>query len=399
MAIIVDSGFSRADRSSGDRKRHRELVEDSIKKNLINIVAEENIIGQSKDKIVKIPIKGIKEYQFVYGDNQGVGAGTGKEKKGQVIGKVVNGKPQVGKNQAGNMPGEDIYETEVLIEDIINYMFEDLKLPDMERKRLGTMETREHIKRLGYQRKGIYPRLAKRKSLIEKIKRQQNAKRNVDLEREDSQRIPFREEDLRYHRLKEELDKKSNAVIICIMDVSGSMDQSKKYLARSFYFLLYQFVRWKYENVEIAFITHTNQAKEVNEQEFFHHGENGGTIMSSGYIKALEIIEQRYNPEVWNIYVFHCSDGDNWSEDNSRAIQLVHELCAVSNLFGYSEVSPSHQWFTTICKEYADNVKAANFIIANITKKEDVWPALKKIMEKDQEITFEDNLSERGEGS
>ena len=119
------------------------------------------------------------------------------------------------------------------------------------------------------------------------------------------------------------------------------MGTVKKYLARSFYFLLYQFVRLKYQKVEIVFIAHHTEAKEVTEEEFFHKVESGGTYISSGYEKALEIIQARYHPSLWNIYAFHCSDGDNFYSDNDKALSLANELCEVCNLFGYGEIKPS----------------------------------------------------------
>ena len=118
-----------------------------------------------------------------------------------------------------------------------------------------------------------------------------------------------------------DMRKESNAVVLCIMDTSGSMDTMKKYLARSFFFLLYQFIRTKYRNVEIVFIAHHTEANEVTEEEFFHKGESGGTFISSGYQKALEIIQARYHPSLWNVYAFHCSDGDNFDSDNPAALR------------------------------------------------------------------------------
>ena len=110
------------------------------------------------------------------------------------------------------------------------------------------------------------------------------------------------------------------------MDTSGSMDTMKKYLARSFFFLLYQFIVSKYRNVEIVFIAHHTEAHEVTEEEFFHKGESGGTFISSGYQKALEIIAARYHPSLWNVYAFHCSDGDNFDSDNAAALRDAKEL-------------------------------------------------------------------------
>ncbi|HMM19769.1 MAG TPA: sporulation protein YhbH [Selenomonadales bacterium] len=382
MAIFKDNSASQSDRSAWDRKRHRQLVEDAIKKNLGDIVAEESIIGQSKDKKVKVPVKGIREYQFIYGKNAGgVASGKGGEERGQTIGRADGGGEQGQGRQAGSDPGEDIYETEITLEELIQYLFEDLQLPDMEKKKFSYLESERKCKRSGHQRKGIPPRLDKKQSVMEKIKREQAARRNAEPVGAAG-RVPFREDDLRYFRIREDVRKHSNAVVICIMDTSGSMDQTKKYLARSFYFLLYQFVRYKYENVEVVFIAHTTEAQEVSEQDFFHRGESGGTHISSGYAKALEVIEQRYSPAVWNIYSFHCSDGDNWSEDTPKAVALAKELCRAGNLFGYGEIT-TDAWGSSIRKTYSDAIQSANFVMATLRSKEDVWPAFKRILEKE----------------
>ncbi|TYQ16441.1 UNVERIFIED_CONTAM: hypothetical protein Cloal_2982 [Acetivibrio alkalicellulosi] len=399
MAIFRQFINSGKDRAAEDKRRHRQLVEESIKKNIGNIIAEESIIGQSKDKKIKIPIRGIKEYRFIYGNNgSSAGSGDGSEKRGDKIGEEKAGKGGPGDGQAGNNEGEDIYETEVTIEELIKYLFDDLNLPDIDKKKLAEVESIRSTKNLGYQRKGIPPRLAKKRSVVEKIKRKQGYLRNkndgeslqdnqsevFETEKSEDKRFPFMEDDLRYRRIREDHKKDFNAVVICIMDVSGSMDQTKKYMARSFYFLLYQFIKLKYSNVEVVFVAHTTVAKEVNEDEFFHKGESGGTYISSGYEKALEIIEQRYNPASWNIYAFHCSDGDNWSEDNKRAIEMADKLCEVCNLFGYGEIVPGYySSSSTIKAEYKKNVKRNNFSVITMTKKEDILQGLKKLLEKE----------------
>ncbi|WP_425059464.1 hypothetical protein SCACP_00130 [Sporomusa carbonis] len=392
MAIFKEGRTGQSDRSQYDRKRHRELVEDAIKRNLGDIIADESIIGQSKNKKIKIPIRGIKEYQFIYGKNNGgTASGSGKEYRGQVLGRT-NSQQDNGVGQPGSEPGEEIYETEITMDEIVNYMFEDIQLPDLERKKFALQDAEYKFKKSGYQRKGIPPRLAKKRTVIEKLKRQQGLIREKVCTEDQSgdghrvrERVPFREEDLRYFRVKEDIRRHSNAVVFCIMDVSGSMDQSKKYLARTFYFLLYQFLRWKYEQVEVVFIAHTTEAKEVNEREFFHHGESGGTMISSGYAKALEIIEQRYNPSVWNIYVFHCTDGDNWSEDNPKALEMAKELVSISNLVGYVEILANYGYGITIRRDLEQKMKDKNFIMVCMARKEDVWPAFKRVLEKETE--------------
>lgn len=357
----------------------------------MDIIAEESIIGQDKNKKIKIPIKGIKEYRFIYGKNQsGAGSGNGKEQRGDVIGSERVGKGSgSGAGQAGNQPGEDIYETEITVEELINYLFDDLNLPYLERKKFNEIESERNFKRLGYKRKGIPAHLAKKRSVIEKIKRKKAYMRGVkdndmDNEDEENKRFPFIEDDIRYIRMRPDVKRESNAVVMCIMDTSGSMDTSKKYLARSFYFLLYQFVKMKYINVEVVFISHSTVAREVNEDEFFHKGESGGTFISSGYNEALNIIEKRYNPSVWNVYAFHCSDGDNWAEDNERAIEAAKKLCEKCNLFGYVEITVgNYRPTSTIKSQLNSKVNYKNFSVISMSGKEDIIPALKKVLASD----------------
>jgi len=386
MAIFRDYNSGGRDRSAEDRRRHRQLVEDSIKKNIGNIIAEESIIGKSKDKIIKVPIRGLREYQFIYGQNgPQIVPGTGDEKRGDRYKGITGSKGQGKGDGAGTADGEDYYETEITLDDLVQYLFEDLELPYMERKKFSYIETDKTNKRWGIQRKGIPPRLSKKRSMQERIKRQKSMERSYrEMEKElDTDRFPFSEDDLRYHKIKEELRPQSNAVVICMMDNSGSMYQNKKYLARSFFFLLYQFVKYRYVNVELVFINHTTTAQEVNEDDFFHRGESGGTYISSAYAKALEIISERYSPEIWNIYAFHCSDGDNWRDDIPKAIARANELCSLCNLFGYGEISlivGSYYTSGSMLDEFKANIKADNFMAVSIDDKEDIWPAFKQLL-------------------
>ncbi|MBV7274446.1 sporulation protein YhbH [Clostridium thailandense] len=397
MAVFREFNPIGHDRASEDKRRHRELVEDSIKKNLVDILSEESIIGQTKNKKIKIPIKGLKEYQFIYGKNApGVGSGDGSEKRGDVIGTEKDGKGS-GSKGAGNEEGEDIYETEITIEEIMEYIFQDLNLPNLNKKKFSEILSEGSKKKCGYQKGGIPPRLAKKKTVVEKLKRKQGMKRALkegsekrgmneeivnqySLEGEELiGRFPFKEDDLRYYRVKPTKKREYSAVIMCIMDTSASMDQNKKYLARSFFFMLYQFVKAKYSNVEVVFIAHSTTAKVVTENEFFHKVESGGTYISSGYNKALELINEKFNPSIWNIYAFHVSDGDNWSEDNDRAVKAANALCDVSNLFGYAEIM-AYGYTSAIKKRYSNEVNRANFVSVAMKKKEDMWDALREML-------------------
>ena len=389
MAIFRDNTINPIDhdRSIEDRRRHRQLVEKSIKENLGDILSEESIIGENKNKKFKIPIKGIKEYQFVYGRNsKGVATGTGNEKRGDKLGTGKVGQGKNGKG-AGNIEGDEFYDTEITLEELLDYIVEDLDLPNLDRKKYSEIITESSGRRDGYQRYGIRPRLAKKKTVMSKIARKQGKKRALMEKNEElleDARFPFREEDLRYYRIKQKPKRESNAVMIFIMDVSGSMDSTKKYLARSFFFVLSKFLRRKYNNIAFEFVSHTTTAKRVNEHEFFHKAESGGTYISSGLDMALDIISKDYPKEMWNIYPVYASDGDNWTEDNDKAMEAVKKLCSISNMFGYAELLPS-TYSTTMYYRFKKEINEENFIPVVVKEKKDLWEALKIMLSKEME--------------
>lgn len=398
------SDGERSDRAAGDRARHRLKVREAIRENISDIIAEESIIGKDRERIIKVPIRGIREYRFVYGDNNpGVSQGDGETEAGQVVGKARD-RPGSGQDRAGDQAGADYYETDVTLEELIDIMFEDLELPDLERKALRQIEAHRTSKRKGYRSVGIRVRLDKRRTLRERFRRKLVAERRRDekaqleaqasdaeipeaegAETDEPQRFPFRQDDLVYRHVTTELREESNAVVMCLMDTSGSMDTMKKYLARSFFFLLYQFICTKYRNVEIVFIAHHTEAREVSEEEFFHKGESGGTFISSAYLKALEIVQERYHPSLWNIYAFHCSDGDNFDSDNPTALKAARELSDVSNLFGYGEIKPlGSRYYESSMLNIFRRLDADNFQTVLIERKEDIWPSFKAFLAKDR---------------
>lgn len=387
-----ESEALRSDRSAGDRKRHREKLRRSIRENIADVIAEESIIGRDRDRVIKVPIRGVKEYRFIYGDNAGgVGTGDGNTEPGQVVGSA-RGKGDKGQGPAGSDPGVDYYETEITLDELIEIMFEDLELPDLERKILKEAVAERVAKRQGYRKAGIRVHLDRRRTVRAKLRRKiasgvpltALAPEPTSDEPEDRVKFPFRKEDLTYKRLVLDEREESNAVVICIMDTSGSMDRLKKYLARSFFFLLYQFLCTKYKAVEIVFIAHHTQAKEVSEEEFFHKGESGGTLISSGYRKALDVIKERFHPEHWNVYAFHCSDGDNFESDNEEALKAARELCDICALFGYGEIKPmgSHYYESSMLERFR-RLDADNFQSVLIERREDIWPSFKAFLSRD----------------
>jgi uncharacterized protein len=408
------SDAERSDRSAGDRLRHRQKVRESIRENIADIIAEESIIGKDRDRVIKVPLRGIKEYRFVFGDNApGASQGDGDSRPGQVVGKKGE-RPGKGDEQAGDRPGVDYYETDVTLEELIEIMFEDLELPNLERRALREIQSDYSSRRKGYRKVGIRIRLDKRRTAKERVIRMLASEKRNDAESRalaDSagggtapgddellapstgaaalqhvkHRYPFHQNDLRYKHVEIDTKEESNAAVLCIMDTSGSMDTMKKYLARSFFFLLYQFISTRYRNVEIVFIAHHTEASEVTEEEFFHKGESGGTFISSGYAKALEIIAARYHPSLWNLYAFHCSDGDNFDSDNPAALKDAEQLAEICNLFGYGEIKPlGSRYYESSMLNVFRRIQAPNFHTVLIERKEDIWPSFKAFLAKDR---------------
>lgn len=370
-----------ADRSASDRRRHKQKIEKAIRDGIHHIVADESIIGQDGKKKFRIPVRGIKEYKFVYGannNNKQVGSAPGKDvKRGQKIGEDQQqggGKPQ----KASDQKGEEFYDVEITLEELADYLFAELQLPELQRRQLSNINS-EKLKRKGYRSEGILPRLDKKKSAIARIKRMKAA--GFDPEKaEEDETFSFHEDDLKYRHFKMTPKPCTNAVIFFIMDVSGSMTQDKKFLARSFFFLLYQFIRLKYDTVDVVFITHDTEAREVEEKEFFTEATSGGTIASTAVVLMSDIIEKRFHPSSWNIYAFQASDGDNFSSDNVKFIDEVQKLSHVSQLYGYCEIEPERYYnaeklYTTLQPLTGHKVKTVRVI-----EKADVWHAFRALM-------------------
>src|SRR5699024_8074307 len=209
-------------------------------------------------------------------------------------------------------------------EELEEVLFSEMELPRLQQKEQDEMEVKE-IRFNDVRKKGLMGNIDKKRTLLEALKR--NAiKGNSGFGR-------ISDEDLRFKTWEDVVIPHSNAVVLAMMDTSGSMGIFEKYIARSFFFWMIRFLRTKYDMVEIVFIAHHTEAKEVSEYHFFNKGESGGTICSSAYRKALEIIDKRYPPSRYNIYPFHFSDGDNLTSDNERCVKLVRELMSRSNLF------------------------------------------------------------------
>lgn len=357
-----------------DQARHNERVKEAIKGNLGEIVSQESIITSDGKKIVKVPIRSLDlpRFRFDRGRKNHAGQGQGNSKVGDVLGQEGQGDakgPGKGK-QAGDMPGIDYYEAEITVDELAALLFEDLGLPFLKPKGKALVES-EEVRFDQIRRNGVMSNLDKRRTIRE------NLIRNARAGRAGFGGIT--NDDLRFKTWERHIREESNAVVIAMRDVSGSMGEFEKYITRSFYFWMVRFLRTRYKQVQIVFITHHTEAKEVDEDTFFNLGESGGTKVSSAYQLAMEIAEERYPAAEWNTYPFHFSDGDNWGEvDNQRCLDLVKALLARSNAFGYGEIQEGGRRSPSTLMSAFGQIRDPHFIGVTITRKEDVYPALKQ---------------------
>ncbi len=353
-----------------DQARHNEKVKEAIKGNLPAIVGEEALIASDGNRIVKIPIRSLELPRFRFGrnDQNRVGQGEGDSKVGDVLGQEGKG-PGKGSG-AGNQPGIDYYEAELTVDELAALVFEDLALPFLKPKAHQEVES-ETVRFTDIRKKGAFGNLDKRRTLLE------NLRRNARAGQIEVARIA--DDDLRFKTWEPEITREQNAVVIAMRDVSGSMGEFEKYITRSFYLWMVRFLRTKYARVEIVFVTHHTEAKEVDEPTFFHLGESGGTKVSSAYQLALELAKRRYPADQWNVYPFHFSDGDNWGDgDNERCVALVRQLLDRCNAFGYGEIQRSPRGGDSTLLSALATIRDPRFIAVTISRKEDVHPALRR---------------------
>lgn len=370
--VVSKEDWSLHRKGHDDQKRHQEKVKEAIKNNLADLITEESIIMSNGRDVIKIPIRSLDEYKirYNYDKNKHVGQGDGDSQVGDVVARDGSGDGQKGPGTgqgAGDQAGHDYYEAEVSLLELQEALFSQLELPDLKRKEMD-QNVVQHIQFNDIRRTGLMGNIDKKRTMMTAFKR--NAMNG------NPSFYPIYPEDLKFKTWNEVIKPDSKAVVLAMMDTSGSMGLWEKYMARSFFFWMTRFLRTKYQTVDIVFIAHHTEAKVVTEEEFFTKGESGGTICSSAYRKALELIETQYSPSRYNIYPFHFSDGDNLTSDNARCVKLVGELMKVSNMFGYGEVNHYNRTPSTLMRAYG-SIKDEKFSYYILKQKSDVFQALK----------------------
>ncbi len=358
-----------------DLNRFRRIVRGQIKKNLRKYMSQGEMIGRQGKRMVSIPLPQIDIPRFRHGSKQGGGVGQGEGNEGDPIGRGE----QEGKGKAGSDPGQHILEVDVSLEELAELMAEELELPRIEPKGAQNIVS-ERSKYNRIRRIGPDSLIHFKRSFKEALRRQiSSGQYDID----NPIVVPIRE-DMRYRSWSEVPMPHSNAIILYMMDVSGSMGTEQKEMVRLTAFWIETWLRSQYKQIDICYIVHDAVAKEVDQETFYHIREGGGTKISSAYTLCNEIIEERYPPTEWNIYPFHFSDGDNWGEgDTDQCVKVLREaLLPKSNQFCYGQVrSPygSGSFINDLRKYFGEE---EILLISEINSRDHIYDAIKAFLGK-----------------
>lgn len=311
-----------------DAKRHEARVREAIRQNLRHLIVEEAIISSQGNRKIRVPVRYLDQYRFRYARPETEGVGHGPGKPGDVIAQRGQGQGGGG-SEAGDAPGHDVYEAEVEVDELIQIMLEDLNLPRLAPSGPDALEA-ESIGFDDVRRRGLMNNLDKRRTLLQNVKRH--------AARGNPRPGAFDDSDLRFRVWSVREKPTAKAAVYMLMDRSASMTTEKRYIAKSFYFWLTRFLRLKYREVDLVFISHDVEAQVVSEQDFFTISSSGGTRCSSAYHLALRHMREYHPAGKWNNYAFHFSDGENLIPDNERCGEMVAQLLEICQMVGYGEI-------------------------------------------------------------
>ncbi len=419
MAHFIDRRLNGKNKSAVNRQRFIRRYKQQIKQAVSDAISKRSVTDIDKGESVSIPGRDITEpffHQGSGGHRERVHPGNDQFSEGDRIKRPLGG--QGGGSGQGDASadgeGEDEFVFSISKDEYLDLLFEDLELPNLRKNQLDKLVQYKNV-RAGYRSEGVPSNIdivrslqgslarrvamtaGKKKQLheIEQEIAELEASALPDMQRlqllntqaEELRRridaVPFIDSfDLRFRNFAKRPEPTSKAVMFCLMDVSGSMDQATKDMAKRFYILLYMFLSRSYKNVEVVYIRHHTQAKEVDEHEFFYSQETGGTIVSSALKLMAEVVKERYDPTEWNIYAAQASDGDNWADDSPQCSQLLAEqLLPWVRYYAYIEITQRpHQ---SLWVEYEKLLSSFdNFAIQPIRQVSDIYPVFRELFKK-----------------
>lgn len=418
MSQLIDRRQNAGKKSTVNRQRFLRRYKNQIKRAVSDAVGKRSITEIDQGEQISIPARDISEPSFHRGQGGHVDRilpGNDNFVTGDRIKRPAGGDGQgEGGNASNSGDGEDTFIFELSREEFLDLYFEDLELPDLIKKELSRISSFKSV-RAGVSTSGIPNNInvlrsmkqatGRRVALASPYKKQlktaedelavlletaepdnailEQLHKEIEVLKKKIQTVPFIDTiDLRYNHRVRISTPSTQAVMFCVMDVSGSMDEAKKDIAKRFFILLYMFLTKNYEKIELVFIRHHTSAKEVTEEEFFYSRETGGTVVSSALELLDAIIETRYPPQAWNIYVAQASDGDNWNADSPYCQELLQEkIMPLLQYFAYIEIMPRHHqslW------EVYQNIKEQfpNFAMENIDAVADIYPVFRELFKR-----------------
>lgn len=418
MSQLIDRRQNAGKKSTVNRQRFLRRYKNQIKEAVSEAIGRRSITEIDQGEQISIPAKDISEPHFhrgVGGSVERILPGNDKFKGGDRVQRPENQDGAGQGNQASNDgEGEDDFVFQLSREEFLEIYFEDLELPDLIKKELARLTTYKTV-RTGITSTGIPSNINIVRSMRQAIGRRvalsaAHKKKILLLEQEletlekspvpdpiaiktlheeiarlqkKIQALPFIDTlDLRYNNRTRIPAPSTQAVMFCIMDVSGSMDEAKKDIAKRFFILLYLFLTKNYEKIELVFIRHHTSAKEVTEEEFFYSRETGGTVVSSALELLNTIIEARYPVSSWNIYAAQASDGDNWNADSPYCQELLQEkIMPLLQYFAYIEIMPRHHQSLWEVYQQITGVYS-NFAMENIDNAVDIYPVFRRLFKR-----------------
>jgi uncharacterized sporulation protein YeaH/YhbH (DUF444 family) len=423
---IIDRRLNPGGKSLANRQRFIRRAKSLIRKAVHESTASRSIKDADEAGEVSLPAQGVHEATFRRGQAGGVRdyllPGNKEYVRGDTIPRPPSGAGGSGSEGSPDGDGQDDFRFALSRDEFVDLFLEDLELPDLAKRRVVDTEALSWS-RAGYSVTGSPANLAVMRTVRNSLSRRIALKRpsSDELARLREEINALAEDDPRRAELEEELDRKlrrsgvipyidpidvryrrfeshpkpvAQAVMFCLMDVSGSMTEHMKDLAKRFYVLLYIFLRRKYKRVEVVFIRHTHQAQEVDEDTFFHSPETGGTVVSTALEEMRRVMAERYSPDSWNIYAAQASDGDNTASDNDRTANLLtHSILPYCQYYAYLEVgrdsehfppgfirrdSDLWQTYTEICRT------GAPMAMRKVSHRRDIYPVFRELFARKQ---------------
>ena len=359
-------------RGARDWLRHNQKVRQAVRAQIVDLLAEGDFITQPNERTVRVPIRLLDHARFRLADPQkDRGAGQGAAQPGDLL-RPASGTTDAGGDEGagGNESGGFSLQLELKVDDIIDWLIEDLELPELRPTSGATVEDQEII-REGSGRRGIRARLDRRQTIKQALKR-----RAIQ-----DDPAPFTDDDLRFHQLRPRLRLSSNAVVFCVLDVSMSMTAVERKLAKTFFFLTLSGLRRQYHRIDVRFVAHTTDAWEFPETQFFEVTGSGGTAASSAFRLTADLLTEHYPASQYNAYLFYASDGENSVDDRAPARAALRLLAERMNYIGYVETRPGTTRFSqtdmrSLIGELIDGgAHAGSQLVSDIG---DIWQAIRQ---------------------